>query len=265
MGDKFSKFNKFTKEVDNKIRDKELGGEKSWEQNILQQEKVGDSKIQNKLFDALSPETEKMYFANEMASYLHEEWRKTRLNYWSNDDFKKWETVIKINWIEYVFNGTENGRWEFVITEAGKEIAKQLWENYEDSVRYDYSPRMKKSEDAVWTEKHGTDDVDIANTKFEDLPSNWQYENTEAAKVAVDLVFDKIVNGEEITPEMVEGMASVVHERWKDRNPWVNAPKEKGWNPVLAQPYEKLPEDEKAKDRVHIETAIKIIKAEKLF
>jgi hypothetical protein len=36
--------------------------------------------------------------------------------------------------------------------------------------------------------------VDIANTEFEELPSNWKYENIEAAKVAVDLVYDKVVN-----------------------------------------------------------------------
>jgi hypothetical protein len=52
---------------------------------------------------------------------------------------------------------------------------------------------MKKSKDEEWTKKHGTDDVDIANTSFADLPSNWKYENLEAAKVAIDLVFDKVV------------------------------------------------------------------------
>jgi hypothetical protein len=36
--------------------------------------------------------------------------------------------------------------------------------------------------------------VDIANTKFEDLPSNRKYENLQAAKVAVDLIYDKVVN-----------------------------------------------------------------------
>jgi hypothetical protein len=35
--------------------------------------------------------------------------------------------------------------------------------------------------------------IDIANTKFEDLPSNRKYENFEAAKVVVDLVYDSIL------------------------------------------------------------------------
>ena len=75
----------------------------------------------------LNSEEWKEYFAQKMGSYLHEEWRKTRLNYWPEKEFKKWETVIKINKVEYVFNGTKNGRWEFIITEAGKETAKQLY------------------------------------------------------------------------------------------------------------------------------------------
>ena len=155
-----------------------------------------------------SLESEKEYFAQKMWSYLHEEWRKTRLN----------------------ADGT-------------------------------YEPRWKKSKDPEWTRKHGTDDVDIANTSFENLPSNWQYENLEGAKVAVDLVYEKIIRDEKITPEMIEEMSSVVHEKWLERNEWVYD--KKYWNSVLAQPYESLPEEEKAKDRAHIEAAIQIIKSEK--
>lgn len=168
-------------------------------------EQVKNTKWQ---LEFLNPEEAKEYFAQKMGSYLHEEWRKTRLK--------------------------EDGTYE---------------------------PRMKKSKDDAWTEKHGTDDVDIANTSFEDLPSNWQYENLEAAKVAVDLVYEKVVSGEEITPEMIEEMSSVVHEKWLERNDWVYG-KEYG-NPVLAQAYEALPEEEKAKDRAQIEAAIRIIKSEK--
>jgi len=156
----------------------------------------------------LNSEEWKEYFAQKMGSYLHEEWRKTRLK--------------------------EDGTYE---------------------------PRMKKSKDPEWTQRHGTDDVDIANTSFEDLPSNWQYENLEAARDAVDLVYEKVINGEEITPEMIEEMSSVVHEKWLERNDWVYH--KEYWNPVLAQPYEALPEDEKAKDRAQIEAAIQIIKSEK--
>ena len=167
---------------------------------------IGPTK--QELLEKLSSDP-KEYFAEKMGSYLHEEWRKTRLK--------------------------EDGTYE---------------------------PRIKKSKDSEWIQKHGTDEVDIANTKFEDLPSNWQYENLEAAKVAVELVYDKVADGEEITPEMIEEMSSVVHEKWLERNDWVYD-KEYG-NPILAKAYEALPEDEKAKDRAQVETAIRIISEEKI-
>ena len=36
-----------------------------------------------------------------------------------------------------------------------------------------YESRIKKSKDEEWNLTHGTDEVDIANCTFEELPSNW--------------------------------------------------------------------------------------------
>jgi hypothetical protein len=55
-------------------------------------------------------------------------------------------------------------------------------------------PMIEKSEDDKRNENHGTNVVDIANTEFKDLPLNRKYENLEAAKVAVSLVYDKVIN-----------------------------------------------------------------------
>lgn len=108
-----------------------------------------------------------------------------------------------------------------------------------------FEPRMKKSNDEAWNEVHGTDDVDIANCSFEQLPSNWQYENLEAAKVAIELVYDKIMSGEIITPEELEKMSSDVHDEWLKRNSWVVDPR-------LAVSYAELSEEEQEKDRVQV-------------
>lgn len=160
--------------------------------------------------------------------------------------------------------------WEvFKSSEMAKSyFAESMWSDLHEEWRKTrlkedgtYEPRMKKSKDAEWTQKHGTDDVDIANTKFEDLPSNWKYENLEAAKVAIELVFDSVVAWEEITDEMIEGMAAVVHEKWLQRNQWVFD--KEYWNPTLAQEYVKLPEEEKEKDRVQVRQAIEKIKSGK--
>lgn len=119
-----------------------------------------------------------------------------------------------------------------------------------------YKPMIEKSEDKEWNINHWIDVVDIANTKFEDLPSNRKYENFEAAKVAVDLVYDKIVNWEEIDSEMIEKMSNIVHEKRLERN-WIEWSFE---NQRVG--YQNLSEEEKEKDRIQIELAIQIIKSE---
>ena len=61
-----------------------------------------------------------------------------------------------------------------------------------------FRPRIKISKDPEWNKTHGTNEVDIANTPFNELPSNWQEENLKAAKVVINLVFKKVINGNEI-------------------------------------------------------------------
>ena len=56
-------------------------------------------------------------------------------------------------------------------------------------------------------------------------------------------------------------MSKIVHEKWLERNQRV-FDKEYG-NPVLAQEYAKLPEEEKEKDRVQVRHAIAKIKSGK--
>lgn len=119
-----------------------------------------------------------------------------------------------------------------------------------------YNPMIEKSEDKEWNVKHWTDTVDIANTKFEDLPLNRKYENLEAAKVAVDLVYEKVVNWEKINSEMIEEMSKIVHEKWLERNGVQ-------WSFENQRvDYQNLSEEEKSKDRIQIELAIQIIKSE---
>jgi len=118
-----------------------------------------------------------------------------------------------------------------------------------------FEPRMKKTKDQVYIDSHnGNNEVDIANLSFTELPSDWQFENLEAAKVAVEQVYDAVREGKEITDEMIEEMSAIVHEEWLKRNDWVYNP-EYG-NPVLAKSYLELPEEEKAKDRQQILQAI---------
>ena len=122
-----------------------------------------------------------------------------------------------------------------------------------------FEPRIKKSKDEGWNESHGTDEVDIANCSFEELPSNWQYENLEAARVAIELVYDKTIADEPITQEEIEQMAATIHEEWLKRNTWVTDPNY--GDPKLAVPYAELSEEEKTKDRAQLGPAHEKVRA----
>ena len=120
-----------------------------------------------------------------------------------------------------------------------------------------YEPMIEKSDDKEWNIKHWTDVVDIANTKFEDLPSNRKYENFEAAKVVVNLVYDSVLAWNEFTQEKIEKMSEIVYEKWLERN-WIE------WSFENQRvDYQDLSEEEKKKDRLQIEIAIQIIKSER--
>ena len=122
-----------------------------------------------------------------------------------------------------------------------------------------FESRMKKSKDEDWNKAHGTDDVDIANTSFKDLPSNWQYENLEAARVCIELVFDKVVNGEVITDDELIQMATKIHDEWLKRNNWVYDTQY--GDPKLAVPFAELSADEQAKDVAQIEPAVRKVES----
>lgn len=122
-----------------------------------------------------------------------------------------------------------------------------------------FEPRIKKSKDEVWNASHGTDEVDIANCSFEELPANWQYENLEAARVAIELVYDKTMSREPITQEELEEMGSVIHEEWLKRNSWVYD--SNYGDPKLAVPYIQLPKEEQDKDKSQVGPAQAKVKA----
>lgn len=107
-----------------------------------------------------------------------------------------------------------------------------------------YDPRIKPTTDEIWKAKHGTNEVDIANTPFEDLPEDWRKENV----LAVEAVYNYIVargGRTNITPREIEEAADVSHLDWlrrHGREQWV---RDSGLDAL----YEDLPEEEKDKDR----------------
>ena len=95
--------------------------------------------------------------------------------------------------------------------------------------------------------------VDIRALTFDRLPLVWQKENADAGKTAIDLIFDRVLNGEKID---IEEMAAQVHEAWLSRpnNSWVKESQKEE-----SKPYQELSEPVKAKDRKHIELALELL------
>lgn len=95
--------------------------------------------------------------------------------------------------------------------------------------------------------------VDIRALTFDKLPLVWQKENADAGKAAMDLVYEKVLNGEEFD---IEEVSAKVHEAWLSRpnNSWAIE-----YQSEESKPYAELSEPVKAKDRRHIELAMEIL------
>ncbi|PIR05512.1 hypothetical protein COV56_02355 [Candidatus Kuenenbacteria bacterium CG11_big_fil_rev_8_21_14_0_20_37_9] len=75
-----------------------------------------------------------------------------------------------------------------------------------------YESRVKKTKDQDWIKAHrGTDEVDIANTDYINLPSDWQAENKASAEVAVDEVLKN--KEKNFDNSFIEAVSAVVHEK----------------------------------------------------
>lgn len=114
-----------------------------------------------------------------------------------------------------------------------------------------FEPRIKGTSDSAWIESHGTDQVDIANTAFADLPRDWQTENHAAAEVVVDIVNEYGGLVDVSDPEVRRNVGDRIHQAWLSRNEWA-----KGGE--LDVPFDKLPEDEQDKDINQISVALRV-------
>ena len=109
--------------------------------------------------------------------------------------------------------------------------------------------------DRAWIAKNGTDEVDIANTNYENLPADCRKEIEASASVAVGVTADGLRSGQRVSESaFVESASAKVHEAWVKRND-ASAP------PEQRLPYAQLSEAEKAKDRVFVLKALEILGA----
>jgi hypothetical protein len=123
-------------------------------------------------------------------------------------------------------------------------MASRLHEDWRKTRRQEdgsFEPRVKATKDEAWIAAHGTDQVDIANTDFADLPADWKKENQDAAGV-----IDKILqsNSGKLNlndPEVRDRVGEEIHQEWLKRNDWA-----KGGE--LDVPFTQLSKSEQDKD-----------------
>lgn len=161
-------------------------------------------------------------------------------------------------WLESFKNRYIEKKEKIDIQSIIEKIASKFHEERRKSIKksdWTYESRIETTTDQERIKKHNWErKVDMLNSKFEDLPNDRKKENLEAAKVAVDLVYEKILNREQISPEMIEEMSEIVHNERLKRN-WI------AWSFENQRlDYKDLSEEEKTKDRNQIIRAIEIIK-----
>lgn len=137
-------------------------------------------------------------------------------------------------------------------------VASAFHENWRHTRKREdgtFEPRMKATKDNVWIIKHGTNEVDIANTTFENLPSDWQAENYSAATVVVEIL-DRQEKPLDLTDqETYNAVGDEIHKAWLARNTWAVGGE-------LDHPFVDLPQNEKDKDIDQIVVAQKVLELE---
>ncbi|MFA6273897.1 MAG: hypothetical protein WC662_01940 [Candidatus Paceibacterota bacterium] len=114
-----------------------------------------------------------------------------------------------------------------------------------------FESRLKKTKDNTWIKKYGTDNVDIANTDFDNLPEDWKGENKISADIAMDEIFKAKAEGDIFDRDFIEYTSAIIHTKWLERN--------SGWaSEEQKKPYSDLSEEEKEKDRAIVRKAIEV-------
>lgn len=125
------------------------------------------------------------------------------------------------------------------VIEATASQMHEIWRSARRKPDGTYEPRLKETKDSTWIAQHGSNQVDIANTAYAQLPNDWKAENQASAAVAVNTFAS--YQGP-ISSAFVEQASNTIHIKWLERNSWA-----KGGE--LDRPYAELPENEKQKDR----------------
>lgn len=102
-------------------------------------------------------------------------------------------------------------------------------------------PQIKSTKDETWIEANNTDQIDIANTNYADLPKDWQAENKAAAEAVIKVMVEHDGHINLANDAVRSAVGNKIHEAWLSRNEWA-----KGGE--LDVTFDELPVAEKNKD-----------------
>jgi 2'-5' RNA ligase len=115
-----------------------------------------------------------------------------------------------------------------------------------------FEPRVKKTKDQKWIDAHDSDEVDIANTSYDDLPGDWQAENKAAGEV-VQRILKQRGGTVDLSDEKTRlEVGEEIHKAWLSRNDWAAGGD-------LDVPFAELPKDEQDKDTDQIKVAMRAL------
>lgn len=145
-----------------------------------------------------------------------------------------------------------------IFNEAVSALASEFHEDWRKTRLNEdgsFEPRLKSTSDEVWIAKHGMNEVDIANTSYEDLSEDWQYENKQAATVVVNVLSE--YNGSiELENDMIRSaVGEKIHSAWLERNGWAAGGE-------LDVPFDNLSFEEQEKDIDQIRVAKRVFDLE---
>ncbi len=146
------------------------------------------------------------------------------------------------------------GRLDFfkkILTPLFSKALHEAWRTPRKKDDGTYEPQIKTTEDQDWIENHaGSNEVDIANTPFPELPQDWQTSNADSMDVALNEIFYAIENGQSLDVAFIEDASVALHDDWLSRN-------KDNALPEQAVPFSELSEEDQERDRAIIRIALK--------
>ena len=95
--------------------------------------------------------------------------------------------------------------------EAVKALGSRFHEDWRKTRLNDdgtFEPRLKTTKDQEWISAHGTNEVDIANSTYDELPEDWKGENKAAAEVIAN-IFNEYSGNIELENPIVRSQVTI--------------------------------------------------------